>query len=58
MPLYDEIWNMEGRECIPGGSALNTARGCNYMLKSFKNDNKTEINYYGCVGKDAYGELL
>ena len=26
MPIYDELWNMEGTERIPGGSALNTMR--------------------------------
>lgn len=34
LPIYDEIWNMEGREAIPGGSGLNSARACNYMLKN------------------------
>ena len=33
MPLYDELWNMEGRQAIPGGSALNSARSTNFMLK-------------------------
>lgn len=26
MPIYDELWNMEGTDRIPGGSALNTMR--------------------------------
>lgn len=32
MPIYDEIWNMEGRETFPGGSTLNSARGANWFL--------------------------
>jgi len=34
LPLYDELWVMEGRQAIPGGSALNSARSANYMLKN------------------------
>jgi len=34
MPIYDELWGMEGREAIPGGSALNSARACNFFLKN------------------------
>ena len=34
MPLYDELWNMEGRLAIPGGSGLNSARAINFMLKN------------------------
>jgi len=26
MPIYDELWTLEGTERIPGGSALNTMR--------------------------------
>ena len=26
MPIYDELWNQEGTERVPGGSALNTMR--------------------------------
>ena len=26
MPIYEELWNMEGTDRIPGGSALNTMR--------------------------------
>jgi len=33
MPIYDEIWGMEGRSAIPGGSAMNSARAANYFLK-------------------------
>lgn len=33
MPIYDEIWGMEGKLAIPGGSALNSARATNFMLK-------------------------
>jgi len=33
-PMYDEIWNMENRMAIPGGSALNSARSANFVLKN------------------------
>jgi len=35
MPLYDEIWNMEGKIALPGGAAMNSARAANYFLKHF-----------------------
>lgn len=34
LPMYDELWNMEGRQAIPGGSALNSARSTNFMLSN------------------------
>lgn len=33
LPLYDEIWNMDGVVKVPGGSSLNTVRSANFMLK-------------------------
>lgn len=56
MPLYDELWNMEGREAIPGGSALNSARATNFMLKNLGNEGR--VTYYGSIGKDEKGEVL
>ena len=55
-PMYDEIWNMEGRLAIPGGSALNSARATNYMLKNQGIEGK--VTYFGSVGKDERGESL
>jgi adenosine kinase len=56
LPLYDELWNMEGREAIPGGSALNSARATNFMLKHLGHENR--VTYYGSIGKDEKGEVL
>jgi len=56
MPIYDELWNMEGREAIPGGSALNSARSANYMLKNQGIEGK--VTYFGCIGKDEKGAAL
>jgi adenosine kinase len=53
LPLYDEIWAMEGRLAIPGGSALNSARSANFM---FKNQGLTgKVTYFGCIGNDEKG---
>lgn len=56
IPIYDEIWGMEGRESFPGGSALNSARACNYVLKAQANEKK--VTYFGCIGKDEKGDVL
>merc|ERR1711907_770111 len=47
---------MEGRMAIPGGSALNSARATNFMLKNQGIANK--VTYFGSVGKDERGETL
>ena len=56
LPIYDEIWNMEGREAFPGGSALNSARSCNFILKNQGQEGK--VTYFGCIGKDEKGAVL
>jgi adenosine kinase len=56
MPIYDELWNMEGREAIPGGSALNSARSANYFLKNQGLEGK--VTYYGAIGTDEKGKTL
>uniref|UniRef100_A0A7S3FUY3 Adenosine kinase n=1 Tax=Strombidium rassoulzadegani TaxID=1082188 RepID=A0A7S3FUY3_9SPIT len=56
LPIYDELWNMEGREAIPGGSGLNSARSCNFMLKSQGAEGK--VTYFGCIGDDEKGKTL
>lgn len=55
MPLYEELWKMEGVEIIPGGSAQNTLRAANFMLKE-KHPNKCA--FVGSIGKDEKGEAL
>lgn len=41
---------------IPGGSALNSARATNFMLKNQGVEGK--VTYFGSVGKDERGESL
>lgn len=55
MPIYDELWNREDRIAIPGGSALNSIRATNFMLKD---SNSGLAHYIGCIGKDERGEHL
>jgi len=54
MPIYEEIFAEETCELVPGGSALNSARSAQHILKG--SDNK--VAYLGCIGKDAFGEKL
>lgn len=54
-PIYKEIWDMPGRENIPGGSCLNSIRSCNFMLKD---SHPGQVAYFGCIGKDEFGNVL
>jgi len=56
MPIYDEIWDMEGRSAIPGGSAMNSARAANHFLKHQGVEGK--VTYFGAIGTDSKGEVL
>jgi adenosine kinase len=56
MPLYDELWAMEGCQKIPGGSALNSARSLNFILKN--QGSTTKVVYFGSISKDEKGETL
>ena len=56
MPIYDEIWGMDGRTATPGGSAMNTARAANYFLKNRKESGR--VTYFGAIGSDARGEII
>ena len=56
MPIYDEIYNMAEVQLIPGGSALNSARSANYMLKHAGITEK--VTYFGSIGKDDKGKVL
>ena len=56
LPLYDEIWKMEGREAIPGGSGLNSARAVNFVLKN--QGHEGSVTYIGSLGNDEKGEVL
>ena len=56
MPIYDELFKMDGRQIIPGGSALNSARSAIY---SFKQTGGSEtVTYMGCIGSDERGQSL
>jgi adenosine kinase len=55
MPLYDDIWTMEGKKTFPGGSTLNTIRAANFMLKD---KFAKQCAFLGCIGKDEYGRVL
>lgn len=54
--LYPELLSMEGVEFIPGGSALNTARATNWMLKNQSLEEK--VTYFGSINDDDYGKIL
>ena len=53
-PLFDELWASEGMETIPGGSALNSTRACNFMAKS----SGKKVLYFGCIGEDEKGTVM
>lgn len=54
-PLYDELWKLENKMTIPGGSSLNTIRSANYMLKGA---HPGKVAYFGSIGKDEFGATL
>ena len=54
--MYDEIWGMEGRLAIPGGSTLNSARSANFILKHQGHANS--VVYYGSIADDEKGKTL
>ena len=56
LPIYDELWNTEGRLAIPGGAALNSARACNYVLKN--QDETNQVTYFGSIGNCDKGHAL
>mmetsp|Transcript_78844 Transcript_78844/g.109235 ORF Transcript_78844/g.109235 Transcript_78844/m.109235 type:complete len:162 (-) Transcript_78844:321-806(-) len=55
MPIYDELINTEGRLTTPGGSALNSSRAAQYILKG---QNQGSVAYIGCIGNDSMGKVL
>lgn len=56
MPLYDELWARPDRQAIPGGSALNSARSTNFILK--RQGHANEVVYYGSISNDEKGATL
>ncbi|CDW73100.1 adenosine kinase [Stylonychia lemnae] len=55
MPIYEEIWRIEGVQKIPGGSSLNSVRSANYMLK---NTHPNKCAFFGSIGNDEVGKVL
>ena len=44
---------MDKVDLIPGGSTLNSCRATDFILKQ-----KGLCCYYGCIGKDKFGDVL
>lgn len=57
MPLFEEAFTKEGRQLIPGGSALNSARACGWSFMK-ETPGKGVVGYMGSIGKDLRGEAL
>lgn len=53
-PIYDEIFNTDGRMLVPGGSALNSARACGWSFMKHT-PGKGKVAYIGCIGNDKRG---
>jgi adenosine kinase len=56
LPIYDELWGMENKLAIPGGSGLNSARSVNFFLKN--NGLENRVVYYGSIASDDKGKTL
>lgn len=55
LPLYEELWKMDGVQKIPGGSSLNTVRSANFMLKD---THAGKCAFFGSIGQDEVGQVL
>jgi len=55
IPIMDDIYNTEGTLATPGGSALNSARTCNFTLKK---SGKGKVAFMGSIGDDNKGRTL
>jgi len=55
MPIMDDIYNTEGSLATPGGSALNSARTCNFTMKKH---GKGKVAFMGSIGDDIKGRTL
>jgi adenosine kinase len=56
MPIHDELFAREDKELTVGGSALNTARACNFLLH--KAGHPQKVMFSGCIAHDEAGEIL
>ncbi|KAL3104155.1 hypothetical protein niasHS_002182 [Heterodera schachtii] len=58
LPIFDDISTLGNKiEFVPGGSAQNTVRVCQWMVKAF-GVNLKSCYFFGAVGKDKYGQIL
>jgi sugar/nucleoside kinase (ribokinase family) len=55
LPIFDEVYHMEGRKSTPGGSSLNSARAANHILRK---ENAGNVAFIGCIGNDDAGNTL
>lgn len=55
LPLYEEIWRIDGVQKIPGGSSLNSIRSANFMLKD---THPGKCAFFGSIGNDEIGKVL
>jgi len=57
VPIYAEIFGMEGHKTSPGGAGLNSARACAHMMGHEAFESRG-VAYLGCVGNDDFGTRL
>jgi sugar/nucleoside kinase (ribokinase family) len=56
LEFYLEVLNSEHTTILLGGSALNTIRATNFILKQVQENPK--IGFVGAIGKDDHGEFI
>lgn len=54
--LIEELQKLEDLVVTPGGSAQNSARVTQWLLRPILGDSR--VGFVGCVGKDHFGQLL
>uniref|UniRef100_A0A914GY26 Adenosine kinase n=1 Tax=Globodera rostochiensis TaxID=31243 RepID=A0A914GY26_GLORO len=58
LPIFEDIFLLgEKIDFVPGGSAQNTVRVCQWMIKTFGAKARS-CYFFGAVGKDKFGEIL
>lgn len=53
LPIYQDMVDNLSPNYIAGGATQNTIRVCQWMMQA-----PNATSYFGCVGKDAFGESL
>ena len=54
-PLYDELWSNPAHQTSAGGSAMNTVRCSNFMMKG---QYPGSCAYIGCIADDTAGKQM